>query len=76
MKNADEHERISAVDDPACWFKAAYRESVPAKSIFIHPEDYRTVGKAALVALKPNRGHAGGFPACRARGNVTPFRCL
>lgn len=47
--------RISAVDDPACWFKAAYRESVPAKSIFIHPEDYRTVGKAALVVLKPNK---------------------
>ena len=29
------------MDDPAGWFKAAYWASVPAKSIFIHPVDYR-----------------------------------
>lgn len=41
MKNEDVHERICVVDDPAGWFKAAYWASVPAKSIFIHPVDYR-----------------------------------
>ena len=33
---------MCVVDDPACWFKAAYRVFVPAKSIFIHPVDYGT----------------------------------
>lgn len=41
VKNEDVHERICVVDDPAGWFKAAYWASVPAKSIFIHPVDYR-----------------------------------
>lgn len=53
-------------------FKAAYWESVPAKSIFIHPVDYRTLGKAALAVSKPNEGHAGGCPACRAWKIVEP----
>lgn len=61
------------MDDPACWFKAAYWESVPAKSIFIHPVDYRTLGKAALVVSKPNEGHAGGCTACRAWKIVEHF---
>lgn len=61
------------MDDPACWFKAAYWEFVQAKSIFIHPVDYRTLGKAALVVSKPNEGHAGGCTACRAWKIVEHF---
>lgn len=61
------------MDDPACWFKAAYWESVPSKSIFIHPVDYRTLGKAAHVVSKPNESHAGGCPACRAWKIVEHF---
>lgn len=52
VKNEDVHERICVVDNSACWFKAAYRASVAAKSIFIHPVDYTTAWQGCPRATK------------------------
>lgn len=66
MKNDDVHERICAVDDPACWFKAAYGCLFQPNPFLFTLWIIGLAGKAALMVPKPKKGHAGGCPVCRA----------
>lgn len=88
VKNEDVHERICVVHNSACWFKAAYRASVAAKSIFIHPVDYTTAWQGCPRATKASGDCAGGRPEYRARkvegnwrrlankSNLSPMLCF